>query len=231
MQSGITRMGSLLAAAAFLTAGTTGCASLQKMTKTQKGAVVGAAGGAAVGGVIGKYAGSTTKGAIIGAVVGGAAGAVIGHRMDEKAEELEAKLPDARVDRVGEGILVTFPSGLLFDFDSATLRAASRANLADLAATLNTMSDTELLVAGHTDSVGSEDYNYGLSERRAQAGANYLMSRGVAGSRINVTGLGESEPVASNDTADGRQQNRRVEVAIYANESTREQIKARYPGD
>lgn len=231
MHTGITRFGTLLAAVAFLTAGTTGCASLQNASKTQKGAVIGAAGGAAAGAVVGKYAGSTTKGAIIGAVVGGAAGAVIGHRMDEKAKEIEASLPDAKVERVGEGILVTMPSGLLFDFDSSTLREASRRDLANLANTLNEMSDTELLVAGHTDSVGSDDYNYRLSERRAQAAANYLMARGVAGSRINVTGLGESEPVASNDTASGRQQNRRVEVAIYASEQARREIKARYPGN
>ena len=231
MQTGITRLGTLLAAAAFVAAGTSGCASLQNLTKTQKGAIVGGAAGTAVGAVVGKYAGSTTKGAIVGAVVGGAAGAVIGHRMDEKAKEIEAKLPDAKVERVGEGILVTMPSGLLFDFDSSTLRAASMKDLANLANTLTDMSDTELLVAGHTDSVGSDDYNMKLSERRAQAAANYLMTKGVSGSRINVKGLGESEPVASNDSAAGRQQNRRVEVAIYTNEQTRQELKARYPGN
>ena len=228
MYSSVTRTGTFLALAAFLTAGATGCASLNK---TQKGAIIGAAGGAAAGAVVGKYAGSTTKGAIVGAVVGGAAGAVIGNQMDEKARELEAELENANVERVGEGILVTFESGLLFDFDSAQLRAASRTNLNDLSGTLNEMPDTELLIAGHTDSVGSEDYNFGLSERRAQTAANYLMSRGVAGSRINIVGLGESEPVSSNDTAAGRQENRRVEVAIYASEQMREQIKARYPGN
>ena len=228
MHSSVTRTGTLLALAAFMTAGATGCASLNK---TQKGAIIGAAGGAAVGGVVGKYAGSTTKGAIVGAVVGGAAGAVIGHRMDEKAKELEAELENAKVERVGEGILVTFDSGLLFDFDSATLRAASRTNLSDLAKTLTETPETELLVAGHTDSVGTDDYNYKLSERRAQSAADYLMSRGVAGSRINVTGLGETEPVASNDSATGRQQNRRVEVAIYASEEARKELKARYPGN
>ena len=213
MHTRITRLGTLLAAAAFVTAGT-GCASLQNLTKTQKGAIVGGAAGTAVGAVVGKYAGSTTKGAIIGAVMGGAAGAVIGHRMDEKAKEIEAKLPDAKVERVGEGILVTMPSGLLFDFDSSTLRTASRTDLTNLANTLTDMSDTELMIAGHTDSVGSDDYNMKLSERRAQAAASYLMSRGVSGSRINVKGLGESEPVASNDTAAGRQQNRRVELIV-----------------
>src|SRR5688500_10504760 len=133
MHSTVTRTGTFLALAAFMAAGTTGCASL---SRTQKGAIIGAAGGAVAGAAVGKYAGSTTKGAIIGAVVGGAAGAVIGQRMDEKARELEAELENAEVERVGEGILVTFDSGLLFDFDSAQLRAASRTNLNDLASTL-----------------------------------------------------------------------------------------------
>ena len=228
MHSTVTRGGTLLALAAFLTAGTTGSTS---MNRTQKSAVIGAAGGAAVGGVIGKYAGSTTKGAIIGAVVGGAAGAVIGNRMDVKAKELAAELEAAKVERVGEGILVTFDSGLLFDFNSAQLRAASRTNLTELSTTLSDMPDTELLIAGHTDSVGSDDYNYGLSERRAQSAADYLMTRGISGSRINITGLGETEPLGSNDTDAGRQQNRRVEIAIYASEAMQRELKQRYPGN
>jgi outer membrane protein OmpA-like peptidoglycan-associated protein len=225
MHSTVTRSGTALALAAFVLAGSTGCASLNK---TQKGAIIGAASGAAVGGAIGKVAGSTSKGAIIGAAVGGAAGAVIGHRMDEKARELEQKLDSAKVERVGEGILVTFESGLLFDFDSSQLRAAARSNLSELSTTLNEMTDTELLVSGHTDSVGGDDYNMALSERRAKSAADYLMSRGVSGARINIVGLGETEPVSSNDTAAGRQLNRRVEVAIYANEETRSKLKAQY---
>lgn len=225
MHSTVTRRGAALALATFVLAGSTGCASLNK---TQKGAIIGAASGAAVGGVIGKVAGSTSKGAIVGAAVGGAAGAVIGHRMDEKARELEQKLDSAKVERVGEGILVTFESGLLFDFDSSTLRAAARSNLSELAETLNDMSDSELLISGHTDSVGTDEYNMTLSERRAKSAADYLMGRGVSGARINVVGLGETEPVATNDTAAGRQQNRRVEVAIYASEEARAQLKAQY---
>ncbi|HET9940258.1 MAG TPA: OmpA family protein, partial [Candidatus Eisenbacteria bacterium] len=219
MHSGITRIGTLLAAAAFLAAGTTGCASLNK---TQKGAIVGAAGGAAVGGVVGKYAGSTTKGAIIGAVVGGAAGAVIGHRMDEKAQELEAKLPGAKVDRVGEGILVTFPSGLLFDFDSDAVRGEASHNLNTLAESLEKYDNSDLLIVGHTDDVGTESYNQGLSERRADAAANYLRARGVRRS-IRTVGRGEDEPIVSNATDEGRSKNRRVEVAIYASEEFRDQ--------
>jgi outer membrane protein OmpA-like peptidoglycan-associated protein len=225
MNSTVTRMGIALSLAAFLAAGTTGCASLNR---TEEGTIIGAATGAAVGGVVGKAAGSTSKGVIIGAVIGGAAGAVIGRQMDQKAEEMEAELENARIERVGEGILVTFDSGLLFDFDSSQLRAASRENLTELSGTLQEMADTEVLIAGHTDSVGSDDYNYSLSERRAQSAADFLMTRGVAGSRINIVGLGETEPVDTNDTAAGRQANRRVEVAIYASEEMRDELRARY---
>jgi outer membrane protein OmpA-like peptidoglycan-associated protein len=223
MHSTVTRTGSALALAAFLV-GSTGCASLNN---TERGAIIGAASGAAVGGVVGKVAGSTTKGAIIGAVVGGAAGAVIGRQMDQKAEELAA-LENAEVERVGEGILVTFDSGILFDFDAAQLLPEARANLSELATSLQDMEDTELLIAGHTDAVGTDEYNFGLSERRAQAAADYIMTRGISGSRINIVGLGETEPVGSNDTAAGRQENRRVEIAIYASEEMREELRARY---
>ena len=217
-----------MALAAFLGTSLSACAS---MNRRERGAIIGAATGAAVGGVVGKYAGSTAKGAIIGAVVGGAAGAVIGHQMDEKAERIAAELENAEVERVGEGILVTFESGILFDFDSSNLRAEARSNLSELASSLSDMSDdVELLVAGHTDSVGTDEYNFALSERRAQAAADYLMTRGLPPSKINITGLGESEPVASNDTEMGRQQNRRVEIAIYADEEYREEVRNRVGG-
>jgi outer membrane protein OmpA-like peptidoglycan-associated protein len=222
------RKGAALLLAAFTLGSAAGCAS---MSRTQKGAVIGAAGGAAVGGVIGKYAGSTTKGAIVGAVVGGAAGAVIGREMDQKAERMAQEMEGATVERVGEGILVTFPSGILFDFDSSTLRAEARSNLTELATSLADMrEDVELLVAGHTDAVGTDDYNLALSQRRAKAAADYLLSRGMPASRINTSGLGESEPVASNDTAEGRQQNRRVEIAIYASDEFRAEVKQRVGG-
>lgn len=224
MRPTIRAWGSGLALVAFLAAGSTGCAS---MSDTEKGAIIGAATGAAVGGAVGKAAGSTTKGVIIGAVVGGAAGAVIGREMDQRAEELEGDLEGAEVERVGEGILVTFDSGILFDFDSSTLRAESRSNLRELYQTLVDYPETDILIAGHTDSVGDEDYNYRLSERRAQAAAEYLMSQGMDASRINLVGLGETEPVATNETAEGRAQNRRVEIAIYASEEYREQVRDR----
>jgi outer membrane protein OmpA-like peptidoglycan-associated protein len=218
-------MGAGLALAVFVTGSVSGCASL---TRTERGAIIGAATGAAVGGVVGKYAGSTAKGAIVGAVVGGAAGAVIGREMDQRADRMEQDLENAKVERVGEGILVTFDSGILFDFDSSVLRPNARTNLNELATSLGDMADdVELLIAGHTDSVGTDDYNFGLSERRAQAAADYLMTRNIPPARINITGLGETEPVATNDTAEGRQLNRRVEVAIYASDQYREQVRQR----
>ena len=190
-------------------------------TKERTGAVIGAAGGAAAGAVIGRAAGSTAKGAIIGAAVGGAAGAVIGARMDRQAAELSKDIPGATVERIGEGILVTFESGILFDYDSATVKPAARENLRNLAASLEKYPGTNVMLVGHTDADGSDTYNQGLSERRAAAAAAFLATQGVPRSRIDATGRGESEPVASNDRASGKAQNRRVEVAIFASEEYR----------
>ena len=193
-----------------------GCAS-----KTQTGAVVGAAGGAVVGGVIGKVAGSTAKGAIIGAVVGGVAGTIIGVQMDKQAKELEVSVKGAKVERVGEGIQVTFESGLLYDFDSDVVRPEARTNLRELANSLAKYSGSDLVILGHTDQLGSAMYNQGLSERRSNSAATYLISQGVSGTRIATRGLGETEPVATNGTEAGRQANRRVEVAIFASKEAR----------
>lgn len=205
--------------AAASAVGLAGCA-----TKTQTGAVVGTAGGAVVGGVIGKVAGSTAKGAIIGAVVGGAAGAIIGSRMDKQAKELEQNIKGATVERVGEGIQVTFASGLLYDFDSDALRAEARTNLVELAGSLDKYPGTDVVIVGHTDQLGSVTYNQSLSERRARSAASYLVSQGVDGARIGTRGLGETEPIASNETEAGRQANRRVEVAIYASKAYRASV-------
>jgi len=200
------------------------------MNSTQRGAVIGAAGGAAAGAVIGKVAGSTAKGAIIGAAVGGTAGAIIGSRMDDHAEEMASELPNARVERVGEGILVTFDSGILFDFDSAVVKGSARENLNELAAHLEQNAETEVLVVGHTDAQGTDEYNERLSQRRAEAAASYLAQQGVNYTRIRTTGLGESEPVASNDSETGRQENRRVEVAIFASEEYRAEMIRQHGG-
>ncbi len=199
---------------------TAGCA-----TKTQTGAVIGAAGGAVVGGAIGKAAGSTAKGAIIGAVVGGTAGAIIGAKMDKQAKELEQNIKGAKVERVGEGIQVTFDSGLLFDYDSDAVRSAAQDNLRTLAGSLGSYPDSDLLIVGHTDDRGSDSYNLGLSERRSAAASNYLVTQGVARSRLRTMGLGETEPVAPNDNDAGRQANRRVEIAIYASEAAQAAAK------
>ena len=191
-----------------------GCSGL---SNTQRGALIGAGAGGAVGAVIGNAAGSTAKGAIIGAAVGGAAGAIIGSRMNDRAETLAQELDNATIERVGEGILVTFDSGILFGFDSSSLQAQARNNLSDLARVLAEDSDDyELLVAGHTDDTGAEAYNRTLSERRAAAASDHLATQGIPGAQIRIQGLGEIEPVASNETPLGQAANRRVEVAIFA---------------
>jgi outer membrane protein OmpA-like peptidoglycan-associated protein len=210
-----------LVAATVGTTGMTGCAS---MNNTERGAAVGAGTGGAIGAVIGRQTGNTARGAIIGAVVGGAAGAVIGRRMDNQAAELEANLPGAEVDRIGEGIAVTFASGILYPFDSDQILPAGRENLRQLARSLQNYPGTEVLIVGHTDSVGADDYNMRLSYRRAEAARQFLVAQGVPAARIRVEGRGEMEPIASNETDAGRQQNRRVEIAIFASEAYREQI-------
>lgn len=208
---------------AVITMGTTtfaltACAS---MNRKEKGAVIGASAGGVVGGVIGKNNGSTARGAIIGAVVGGAAGAVIGHQMDQQAKELKFDIPGATVERVGEGIQVTFESGLLYDVDSDAIRSEGAQNLRNLAASLKRYPNTDLLIVGHTDATGTTTYNQSLSERRARNAADYLAIQGVNATRLKASGLGETEPIASNDTEAGRQKNRRIEVAIYASPSAR----------
>ena len=201
----------------------TGCA-----TKTQEAGLIGAGAGAAIGALIGANNGGTAEGAIIGAAVGGAAGALIGRQMDRKAEELDRRLPDARVERVGEGILITFDSGILFGFDSADLQTTAQSNLAALARSLEDMEeDAVLMVVGHTDATGSEDYNQRLSERRAMAAAGYLRQQGMRPANLETLGLGESEPVASNETEAGQAENRRVEVAIFASEGYRDRVQGR----
>lgn len=194
--------------------------------KTSKGAVIGAGSGTAVGAVIGKTLGNTAAGAIAGAAVGGTVGAVIGRQMDKKAEELNEQLEGATVQRVEEGIAVSFDSGLLFDFDSSALRPEARENLKKLAEIMNRDDNTNLMIVGHTDSVGNEDYNQLLSERRAQSAARYLMQQNIDYSRISTEGRGETEPIADNSTEAGQQENRRIEVAIYANEEYIEELEA-----
>ena len=206
----------------ILTAGMFGCSS---WSRTTKGAVGGAAAGAAVGGVIGHQSGNTAAGAIIGAAVGGAAGAWIGHYMDEQAAEMERDLEGAHVERIGEGIKITFESGLLFDVDKAALKPASEESLENLAVILNKYKDTEILLEGHTDATGGEEHNLELSRSRAQSVAIYLESQQVIPTRFTIMGYGESQPIATNDTKDGRAENRRVEVAIFANDKLKKRAE------
>jgi outer membrane protein OmpA-like peptidoglycan-associated protein len=181
-------------------------------SNTAKGTAIGAGSGAVIGGIIGKQSGNTAVGAIIGAGVGGATGALIGQRMDKQAAELKADLKGAKVERVGEGIKITFDSGLMFDFDSYTLTPGTKENLVALAKTLKKYDDTNILIEGHTDKTGSDDYNLALSEKRANAVEDYLEQLKVKGGRITTEGYGEVQPISANDA-----ENRRVEVAIYAN--------------
>jgi outer membrane protein OmpA-like peptidoglycan-associated protein len=187
----------------------------------EKGAVIGAAAGGTVGAVVGSKTGSTARGAIIGAVVGGTVGAVIGHQMDQQAKEIQQNIPGATVTRVGEGIAVSFASGLLYDFDSDVIKPTAAQNLRSLAASLDKYPNTDILIVGHTDATGSDSYNQGLSERRARSAQSFLVGEGVVAGRLRSAGRGESEPIASNDNESGQAQNRRVEIAIYANERAR----------
>jgi outer membrane protein OmpA-like peptidoglycan-associated protein len=198
------------------------CSSLNRK---EKGGIIGAAAGGTIGGLIGKNNGGTAKGAIIGAAVGGTIGAVIGHQMDQQAKELEQNIPGAVVERVGEGIQVTFASGLLFDFDSDAIKTTAADNLRNLAASLEKYPNTELLIVGHTDSQGSDDYNMTLSERRATSTANYLASQGVERTRLRTQGRGETEPVTDNSSEVEQARNRRVEVAIYASQAYVNELK------
>lgn len=211
-----------------LAATLSGCSSLNQ---TQRGAVIGAAAGGAVGAAVGKATGSTARGAIIGAAVGGAAGAVIAAQMDKQKDELAGDLENARVERYGEGLLVTFDSGLLFDYDSDAVKGAAQTNLTDLANSLRKYPETDVLIVGHTDATGSDTYNRALSERRASAAKRYLVSQGVPTARIRTEGMGESEPVGDNASTSGQAQNRRVEVAIFASEAYRKELMKRNGGN
>lgn len=191
-----------------------GCAS---MNKTQKGAAIGTAGGAAAGAVIGRAAGNTALGAIIGATVGGVTGAVIGNQMDKQAEELKKEVPNANVERVGEGIVVELSDKVLFDFGKSDLTAASKQSLDKIVLVFNKYPDTNVEIQGHTDSKGSTEYNQALSVKRATTVSDYLTSKNISSSRLTIKGFGEDAPKYDNATEEGRAQNRRVEFLITAN--------------
>ena len=216
---------SFVAALALATLSQLSLAGCATWSHKEKGAAIGAGAGAAAGAIVGKITGSVARGAIIGAVVGGAAGAIIGHQMDQQAKEIEATVPGATVTRVGEGMVVTFPSGVLFDFDKAALRPVAQQNLGTLAESLQKYSGENVLIVGHTDNVGTADYNLRLSQERAQSAAAYLRQAGIDPARIRTRGMGESDPVSSNETDEGRQLNRRVELALYAGDAWKKQAE------
>ncbi|MDN3607555.1 OmpA family protein [Kaistella yonginensis] len=200
----------------------TSCEAVKNSNNQQKGTVIGTAAGAIIGGVLGNNLGkgkNAPLGAVLGGVVGGVAGNVIGGKMDKQAKEIKETLPGAEVERVGEGIRVTMKENMVnFGFDSSNLTETAKANLDKLAQVLTNNPDTNINIYGHTDSKGADSYNLSLSERRAGAVKSYLMAKGVSSSRMLAMGMGENEPIASNDTDAGRAQNRRVEFAITANE-------------
>lgn len=184
--------------------------------KTKRGAAIGAVVGGVAGAVIGHQSGNKRTGAVVGAATGAAVGAVVGRRMDKQEAELR-QIEGVEVSRPSEGeIEVRLTSDILFDYDSSALRPASRSTLNELADNFSQYPDNQIIVEGHTDSTGSEAYNQRLSEQRAANVADYLIDRGVAARNVIVYGYGESDPKASNATAEGRQLNRRVEIHIRA---------------
>lgn len=203
----------------LLTFGILGC----KTSNALKGGAIGGAAGGVLGGLLSKN--NTATGVIVGAAIGGSAGAIIGRQMDKQAEELERELKQAEVERVGEGIKVTFDSGLLFDINKATLNSAARTNLDSLAKTLQKYPETNIIIDGHTDDTGSENHNMKLSVERATSVETYLTNSGVSATRIATRGFGESMPKSDNQTVAGRSENRRVEIGIVANEKMQEEAK------
>ena len=205
------------------------CDATRNANNKQKGAVIGATGGAVIGGVVGNNVGegNTALGAIIGGVVGGAAGAYIGNRMDEQAKKIEEEIPGAEVERVGEGINVTFDetSGVFFDTEKYNINARSAEALDRLANIFKEYPNSNILIEGHTDSTGADAYNLTLSKNRAQAVTDYLRNKGISAGRMDTKWYGESQPKYDNSTVEGRAKNRRVELAIVANEQLVEEAK------
>lgn len=205
------------------------CKAIKNSNNTQKGAALGAVGGAILGGVLGNNLGKGGKGAmgaVIGGAVGGIAGGVIGNKMDKQAREIETAIPGADVVRVGEGIqLVLGENSVNFDFNKATLTSLAKQNLDKLVTVFKDYPDTDITIFGYTDSKGADDYNLSLSQQRATSVKNYLTQKGLVSSRFTIKGMGEVEPIADNETEEGRSKNRRVEFAIVANEKMVEDAK------
>lgn len=218
-----------------------GCQTVKKTNKTQRGAAIGTAGGAVIGGVIGNNVGkgNTVLGAIIGGVVGGVAGGIIGNKMDRQAEKIKNEIPGAEVQRAGEGIIVTFSEknpdgskmGVYFDFDKSDITQNSKLALNKLVQIFNEYPETNILVEGHTDDKGGDEYNMSLSERRASAVGNYLKTAGISSSRLTIKWYGETQPKVENTTDANRAENRRVEFGIIANDKMKEEAKKEAGGN
>lgn len=205
------------------------CEAVKNTNKTQRGVAIGAAGGAILGGVLGNNVGkggNGALGAVLGGVIGGVAGGVIGNKMDKQAREIDNALPGADVVRVGEGIkLVLGENAVRFDFNKSTLTAQAKTNLDKLVKVFGDYPDTNIVIYGYTDSSGADDYNLKLSEQRAAAVKSYLSKKGISAARFTTTGMGEADPIESNETDAGRSKNRRVEFAITANDKMVEDAK------
>jgi outer membrane protein OmpA-like peptidoglycan-associated protein len=190
-----------------------GCAT---MNKQQKGTAIGAASGAAAGALVSK---GSIWGILAGAVIGGTAGNLIGKKMDAQAKELQQSVPTAQVERVGEGINMTFESGLMFKKNSSEISNSYKDDLNSAASVFVKYPDTHIVIEGHTDDTGKDEYNMMLSEKRARAVLSYLVSRGVAANRLTEKWYGEAQPKYANDSEENRQKNRRVELGIIANDN------------
>ncbi len=206
------------------------CEAVKNTNNTQRGAAIGTVAGGVIGGILGNNigkGGNTALGAVIGAAVGGGAGVLIGNKMDKQAEKIEQVLPGAEVVRTDEGInlILDENSRVTFEYNSSALTSVAKSNLDKLVEVFKEYPDTDLLIVGHTDNKGSQSYNLPLSEKRAQSVKEYLVSKGISSSRLTSTGKGLLEPIADNTTDAGRAQNRRVEIAITANEKMKADAK------
>ncbi|MEI9944899.1 MAG: OmpA family protein [Chitinophagaceae bacterium] len=226
----------IILSSAILMLMATSCNTVRKTSNRDKGVVVGAAAGGVIGGVIGNNVGNknnTALGAILGAVVGGVAGGVIGNQMDKQAEKIKTEIPGAKVERVGEGINVTFDennpdgskAGVYFATNKYAINANSKLALSKLQKIFAEYPETNILVEGHTDDVGTEEYNMKLSQRRAEAVGKALKADGVAASRIIISWYGENQPIVENSSDGNRALNRRVQFVITANEKMKEEAK------
>lgn len=199
------------------------CNAVKNSNNTQRGAAIGAVGGAVIGGILGNNlgkGGNGATGAILGGVIGGVTGGLIGRKMDKQAREIQEQLPGAQVERVGEGIKLTLnENAVRFNLNESTLTTTAKTNLDKLVSVFKDYEDTDITIYGHTDSSGNDDYNMSLSVKRAESVKNYLVTKGILSTRFKIVGMGETEPIDTNETKEGMANNRRVEFAIVANET------------